>query len=233
MRSKVTGHPRDKWLEELVWSDVRRFLENPGEVLERVREQLRGEDDTQALAQRREDLTRRLASKTAEKDRYVRLYAQGHISEPELEVYLTDLKNQTDNIGLLIESVEANLSEKQQRKELTETTHAWLLTLRQRMAEFEEDTAEAFQVRRQLVRLLVAGIAPGKRDGDGSTEVRITYRFDPPDERGEEDMFVGALQTPRPSRTRSSHRARGVRPDARQLHQLLEVGGDPAPVLSH
>jgi site-specific DNA recombinase len=27
------------WLEELVWADVRSFLENPGEVLERVREQ--------------------------------------------------------------------------------------------------------------------------------------------------------------------------------------------------
>jgi hypothetical protein len=30
---------RAEWLEELVWSDVRRFLENPGEVLERLREQ--------------------------------------------------------------------------------------------------------------------------------------------------------------------------------------------------
>src|SRR5918996_6014809 len=29
-----------EWLEELVWSDVRRFLEDPGEVLERLREQL-------------------------------------------------------------------------------------------------------------------------------------------------------------------------------------------------
>jgi hypothetical protein len=110
-------------------------LETPAEVLKRVREQLRGEDDTQTLAQRREDLTRRLASKTAEKNRFVRLYAQGHISEPELEVYLTDLKNQTNNIGLLIESVETDLSEKQQRKELAETTRAWLLTLRQRVAE--------------------------------------------------------------------------------------------------
>jgi site-specific DNA recombinase len=226
-----------KWLEELVWSDVRRFLENPGEVLERVREQLRGEDDTQTLAQRGEDLTRRLVSKTAEKDRYVRLYAQGHISEPELEVYLTDLKNQTNNIGLLIESVEANLSEKQQRKELAETTHAWLLTLRQRVAEVEEDTAEAFQVRKQLVRLLVAGIAAGKRDGDGSTEVRITYRFNPPDEKDEEDMFVGALQNPtslsnakQPSRPRYTARCLATSPTPRgrrgsRPHALAPTGG--------
>jgi hypothetical protein len=191
-------------------------------VLKRVREQLRNEDDTQTLAQRREDLTRRLASKMVEKDRYVRLYAQGHVSEPELEVYLTDLKNQTNNIGLLIGSVETDLSEKQQRKELAETTHAWLLTLRQRVAEVEEDTAESFQVRRQLVRLLVAGIAVGKRERDGSTEVRITYRFDPPDVRDEEDMFVGALQNStsvsnakQPSRPRNTARCPATSPTPR------------------
>jgi site-specific DNA recombinase len=32
------------WLEDLVWHDVRTFLENPGETLERVREQLADED---------------------------------------------------------------------------------------------------------------------------------------------------------------------------------------------
>ena len=45
--------------------------------------------------------------------------------------------------------------------------------------------------------------------------------------------------TPKKSRarpaacSRSSHRARGIRSGARQLHQLLGVGGDPAPMLSH
>jgi hypothetical protein len=34
-----------------------------------------------------------LAAKQSEKDRYVRLYAQGHISEEELETYLLDLKH--------------------------------------------------------------------------------------------------------------------------------------------
>jgi hypothetical protein len=27
-----------EWLEELVWSDVRHFLEEPGEILQRLRE---------------------------------------------------------------------------------------------------------------------------------------------------------------------------------------------------
>jgi site-specific DNA recombinase len=188
------------WLEELVWGDVRRFLENPGEVLERVREQLKGADNTENLAQRREELSRRLAGKTAEKDRYIRQYARGHISEEELDVYLADFRNQTDNLRLLLESVEADLSQEREHKELAETTHAWLLTLRQRVAEVEQDTEEAYLARRQLVKLLVARITAGRRDEDDGTEVRITYRFDPPEEAGwgsprpePEDTFVGAV----------------------------------------
>jgi site-specific DNA recombinase len=34
-----TSFVSTEWLEDLVWSDVRRFLENPGEVLERLRQE--------------------------------------------------------------------------------------------------------------------------------------------------------------------------------------------------
>jgi len=59
-----------------VSTDVKRFKTNPGEVLERVREQLRGEGgDAEELATRLESLSGRLAAKQGEKDRYIRLYA--------------------------------------------------------------------------------------------------------------------------------------------------------------
>jgi site-specific DNA recombinase len=190
------------WLEELVWSDVRRFLENPGETLERVRAQLAssagaGGAVTEDLAQRHRELQKRLANKQAEKDRYVKLYAQDHISEEELATYLLDLKNQIENLRLLIGSVEVDLSHKQEQAELAETTHAWLLALRQRLSEVEMDTEEGFRARRRLVRLLVAEVKAGEKREDGSSEVRITYRFDPPDEPDEggagKDVFVGTV----------------------------------------
>ncbi len=116
----------------------------------------------------------------AEKDRYVRTYARGHISEEELEVYLTDLKNQTDNLRLLLASVEADRSQKREEAELANTTEAWLLALRERVGEVEGDTEEAFGARRRLVKLLVQSISAGKRPDDGRTEIKITYRFGPP-----------------------------------------------------
>jgi site-specific DNA recombinase len=186
-----------KWLEGLVWADVRRFLDDPGEVLERVREQLGSDDDAgEELEARWEELARRLAAKQGEKDRYVRAYAQGHISEEELSVYIADLKNQTDNLRLLLDSVEAELHQRRERAELTETTRAWLASLKQRVAEVEEDTDEAFCVRRRLVRLLVAGIMARKRKEGGGTEVSITYRFGlPPGQDGaqSEEVSVGSF----------------------------------------
>jgi hypothetical protein len=64
-----------KWIEELVWRDVQSFLEKPGEVLERVREQLAEGQEGDDLEERYASLTRRLAAKQEEKSHYVKVYA--------------------------------------------------------------------------------------------------------------------------------------------------------------
>ena len=58
-----------EWLEKAVWDDVRSFLEIPGEVLERVGEQMGDEGEAEKFERRRGDLGKRLAGK----ERYVRL----------------------------------------------------------------------------------------------------------------------------------------------------------------
>src|SRR5215203_4929684 len=172
---------RAEWLEELVWSDVRRFLEDPGETLERLREQHDAADDAGELEDRKKELAKRLAARQAEKDRYVRAYAQGHISEEELDAYLVELKKQIDNLRVLLASIEVELSERRERTALTDTTHAWLLSLRRRLKEVEDDTPEGFEKRKQLVGLLVESISLGKSQQQaGRAEVQITYRFGPP-----------------------------------------------------
>jgi hypothetical protein len=161
------------------------------------------------LSARLEGLEKRLATKQGEKDRYVRLYAQGHISEDELETYLADLKNQVCNLRLLIEAAQADLAQRRERAQVAGTTVAWLNLLRVRAEEIEEDTPEAFIKRQQLVRLLVEGVTLGKGE-DGETTVEVTYRFGPPKsaepalpegygERGQADeTFVGVEQNSGP-----------------------------------
>jgi hypothetical protein len=131
-----------------------------------------------------------LAAKQSEKVRYVRLYAQGHISEGELETYLADLKHQIGNLRLLIEATEVDLSERRERVQAADTTVAWLNLLRERAEEIEEDTPEAFVKHQQLVRLLVERITLHRGEGRKTTVV-ITYRFSPPDDSAE--VGVGVL----------------------------------------
>src|SRR5215210_4206332 len=176
-----------EWLEDLVWQDVRSFLESPGEVLERVREQLAEEGEGDGLEERHASLTRRLAAKQGEKGRYVRLYAQGHVDEEELEVYMTDLRNQVENLKLLISSVEADLAQKHEHKMVAESTEVWLMALGKNLAEVEQDTEEAFENRRELVKLLVEKIVVGRSE-DGRAKVDITYRFGPGEDRAEIPM---------------------------------------------
>jgi site-specific DNA recombinase len=178
------GHARyvpARWLEGVVWTDLRSFLTNSGEVLHRVREELASADGTQEREARHADLTKRLAAKHQERDRYIWLCAQGYITEGELDGYLADLRTQADNLTLLLGSVEADLTQRQGETQLAASTEAWLVSLKERIHEVEGDSEEAFRARRQLVRLLVDGIViEDKRKGE-EPRVRITYRFDEPD----------------------------------------------------
>ncbi|CAN5756008.1 hypothetical protein BH24ACT18_BH24ACT18_04120 [soil metagenome] len=188
------------WLEDLVWGDVRRFLENPGETLERVREHLTDADQTGDLEARHASLTKRLAAKQGEKDKYVKLYAAGHLDEDELGTHLSDLKNQIENLRLLVTSVESDIAQKQEHTMVAASTQTWLMALAQNLAEVEADTDDAFEKRRELVKLLVQRIDLG-RDEEGRARARITYRFGPPSSaegdaepeaaRDEDDGFVG------------------------------------------
>jgi hypothetical protein len=65
---------------------------------------------------------------------------------------------------------------KEENKLTAQTTEAWLLTLRERVEEVEEDTSEALAKRRELVKLLVEQIKVDRTE-DGHTQVHITYRF--------------------------------------------------------
>jgi hypothetical protein len=111
--------------------------------------------------------------------------SKGGISEDEFAEYTADLNAQIENLQLLISSAEADLDAHEEERLAAATTEAWLLTLRQRLAEVEADSDEARRQRRELVELLVEKIIVTE-NGDGGATVMITYRFGPPaQEQGE------------------------------------------------
>ena len=101
----------------------------------------RGEDDAGEL-EAREASCQAPRRQAGRKGPLRRAYAQGHISEEELDAYLAELKNQVDNLRVLVASVEAELSQRREQAEMRRHDEAWLLALGERLAEVEEDTPE-------------------------------------------------------------------------------------------
>jgi hypothetical protein len=178
-----------------------------------LREQLRSEDSTadDALEQRIEELEKRLVSKVSERERYARFFSKRLLDEGDEEAldHLLVLKNQVANLRLMLEAARAEQADSAAQRVIADTSKAYLMALRERTDEIEDDTPEAFIKRQQLVRLLVDGIALGK-DEDGKTLVEVTYRFGPPktaqpalpEDYGEleqaDDIFVGVEQNSGP-----------------------------------
>jgi hypothetical protein len=97
---------------------------------------------------------------------------------------------------MLLEDAHSELAVREHDRLATRNALEWLLTLRNRVEEVEEDTPEAYRKRRQLLKLLVSGITAG-RDADGRLDVRITYRFGPPEVPDSGEMFaIGINDTP-------------------------------------
>ncbi len=70
------------WLEETVWEDVRRFAQNPGEVLEQLTAQIERENAASDLEERRADLIARLEEAEQEKARVLTAFKKACSMRP-------------------------------------------------------------------------------------------------------------------------------------------------------
>ena len=184
-RHPATRHPAPnvnaEWIEAQVWSDVKRYLQNPGEVLERVREQRADEGGRAELEARRDALQKRVAGIEAEITNLFASIAAG-VSARRVAPQISEREQSIEHIGEMIAEIEAEIAEADAEQARAEGTAAYLNTLADRLAEVEADTTEAFAKRRELVQLLVASLTAELGEEYGRPRVRIRYRFGPPPE---------------------------------------------------
>jgi hypothetical protein len=164
------------WLEQLVWSDGKRFITNPGEVPRAVREQL-----SEARAAPQTSLSSALPPQGLRAGALRPPLLEGVLYEGDEDAleHLLDLKNQAANLRLMLEAARAEQADSAAQRVIADTTEAYLMALRERADEIEEDTPEAILERQRLVRLPVERITLHKSE-IGKTTVAVTYRFGPP-----------------------------------------------------
>ncbi len=84
---------RGDQLEQQVWSDIEKFLRNPGEVLAQIQRRLKTDASASASAGKQiRRLEALLPEKAIERERVVGLYRRGRISD-------LDLDQQMEQIG--------------------------------------------------------------------------------------------------------------------------------------
>ena len=160
-------------LEEEVWVNVRAFLADPGETLRRVREQRnaggRGELEGRLAAKQKEQV-----KVETEIDNLLDSIAHG-VSAHRVGPQIAAREQRIEYLSQRIEEIEGEIAHFEAEEERAESAEAWLMTLRDRLAEIEEDAPEAYLERRELVKLLVKSVTV---ESDGS--VQVCYRFGPP-----------------------------------------------------
>lgn len=80
---------RAELIEEIVWNDVKRFVKNPGWVVNALKEKLQGQiENARPLEEEIAGIEKTLAAKQAERARVINLIWKGLISEQEAEAEL-------------------------------------------------------------------------------------------------------------------------------------------------
>lgn len=172
---------RAELLEKKVWDDVAAFAGDPGDVIEQLREVLRGRATaTEDVAQQVAYVAKQIATKQLEQDGIITLYRRGRITEVQLDRQLDDLVRETAALEARQQVLFGQQVEAQSREAAMITAEEMLPQLRERVAAIERDAASkdletaarALEAKRELIKDLVDGI---EVDQEGVVTIRYVF----------------------------------------------------------
>jgi site-specific DNA recombinase len=178
LQGKCTNpNVRADWLEDLVWSQIVGFVQNPKEALERLREEMAAaEEPLEDLAARRHDLETALTQKDVERQRIMSLYRRGVVRMSDVEVQLAEVEREESALRSELEALsdfERGVEDTQAR---FETAEALLASLRDSVAD-----GVTWEAKRDIVTQLVKEVriepGPSGRWHKEPTKATVTYRF--------------------------------------------------------
>ena len=181
LETKCPAKPvRGDDLEQQVWTDVEAFLRNPGPVLAQI--QTRLEAEAQSTGKIRERLKRvegLLDQKSGERSRVLALYRRGRLSDAALDEQMEEIAREERALEVQIEELRNQIRGADSVSQAVSSAEALLTRLRKRL-----DQPICWELKRQLVEILVAGIEVETIEVCGVKQARttVTYRFSLPEE---------------------------------------------------
>lgn len=162
-------------LERQVWVDIESFLRNPGPVLAQLQAKMEAEvQDTGKVRERLKRLEAALEEKAAERNRVVALYRRGRLSDAGLDAQVDDIAKEEGALHAQIGELGSQLRGIDSVAKAVDSAEALLTKLRTRL-----DQPVSWELKRQLIEILVAGIQVETVETCGVKQARttVTYRF--------------------------------------------------------
>jgi site-specific DNA recombinase len=166
-------------LEAQVWSDIETFLRNPGPVLQQLHSRL--EADAKGSDKTRQQITRLdglLAKKAEERNRVVGLFRRGRLDDKALDQQMDEIGKEETALELQLEELRGKVTSSESIAANLSSAEALLGKLRKRL-----DGPVSWEIKRQLVEILVAGIRVDTTESWGvkQSEITVNYRFAQPE----------------------------------------------------
>lgn len=178
-RGKMSGRcpsatVRAEELEDTVWNDIRGFVENPGEVLGKLRAKLlEGVESQEALKKESQRIENALAKLQRERDVIIRLLRKEEITYAEGEAHLREIAEQVEALEAEQQGLFIRLQDVLDVETKLLSSEALLNELRESVSDADEAT------KRRLIEMLVEEIRVDTV-GEGrhkQAKVTVKYRF--------------------------------------------------------
>ena len=159
-------------LEELVWQDVRHYIENPAATLSQIEHKLRGSvKATVSVETEQAEIYRLIDAKEAERKRLIGLFRKGFISEAETEQELESLRREIEALKGRIEALFSQHCRVEAMKTKMINAEILLEKLGNKLDSID------FETKRELVATLVSSIIIYTIDEDGKKVPRATINY--------------------------------------------------------
>jgi site-specific DNA recombinase len=176
-KGKALGGP---WIEEQVWADCCRYIDNPSEELADAQRELRERlARSSGLEEQRRTLLAEIATKELERERVLTLFRRGRITTDEAEGHLDEVARETGALRELVESIRAQEALAEAHESQFTDVVSMLNRLRSRAEDIEATNDIA--AKREIIDLLVSRISV-RTEGQGRRKqaaVTIRHAFRP------------------------------------------------------
>ena len=157
VKCREHGHIRAERLEELVWGQVKKMLENPGLIVAGI-ESLNSQGGAGGLAEEIARTERDLQKVQLEEDRAIRLYVSGKITETQLDHQRKFITERLETLREKLNDYRARESAQAEKRELAERVVEWAGWIGDGLDDLPQEQG------REVLRLLLDGATIDKHN---------------------------------------------------------------------